>query len=341
MVKTNEKRRGGVDWFVRATALAVALLGVACSSGPKAVAQHAPTPPELMAHFDVKAAQLPEGLAIKDNLAYVGFAPSGKIATLDLKTGGLTSFANLPTPVPNKGFMTGLAWSGRGLLAALVSFVPEVPAGIYRVTAGGGAATLFAHHPDMVFPNGIAPASDGRVYVTDSAAGAIFRVAADGTTDKWLTHELLHGAKDVCGEGKGVGVPFDIGANGIVLKERALYIVNTDKATLLRVQIQADGKPGVPTVIAGPDCGRLSGADGLVIDPQGNFLVAVNHLNALVRIDAGGTIETLFHGAPLDFPATIALAGHSLFATNFSFLDAGTPQASPGLIRLSYNRAAR
>ncbi len=317
-------------------AAALALIAGGCGAAPKAGARHAELPPELMTHFDAKAAELPEGLAIRDQRAYVGFAPSGAIAAVDLKTGGVTRFAKLPSPVPGKGFMTGLAFSGSGLYAALVSFVPEVAAGIYRVPASGGAATLFGHHPHMLFPNGIAPAARGTLYVTDSAAGAIFRVAADGTTEEWLHDDLLRGGKDACGPGKGVGLPFDIGANGIVIKDGALYVTNTDKATLIRVPIGADGGAGAPRVLAGPDCDRLSGADGLTVAPDGAFIVAANHLGALVRIDAAGTIETLYHGAPLDFPASVAFVGGTLFASNFSFLDAATTQAAPGLIRISY-----
>jgi hypothetical protein len=317
-------------------ALVAGAMWAGCGSSPTPGVRRAALPPELMAHFDAKAAQLPEGLAIHDKRAYVGFAPSGAIAALDLTSGELTPFAKLPAPVPNKGFMTGLAWSGPQLFAALVSFAPEVQAGIYRVPAGGGDASLFAHHANMVFPNGIAPTRQGTLYVTDSAAGSIFRVDGDGATVEWLHHELLRGAKDVCGAGKGVGVPFDIGANGIVLDGGALYVTNTDKATLVRVAIEADGRAGTPTVVAGPDCERLSGADGLTVDGDGNFIVAANHLNALVRIDRKGHIETLFHGPPFDFPASVELVGRTLFASNFSFLDAATPQAAPGLIRISY-----
>jgi hypothetical protein len=316
--------------------LTLALLA-GCGSGPQADVRHpAALPPELMTHFDARAAQLPEGLAIRDRRAYVGFAPTGTIAAVDLDTGAQSTFAQLPKPVPGKGFMTGLAWSRRALYAALVSFAPEVPAGVYRVSAAGGAATLFARHPQMVFPNGIAPARDGTLYVTDSAAGAIFRVATDGTTAPWLQHELLRGAKDSCGPGKGVGVPFDIGANGLLLEDHDLIVTNTDKATLVRVPIEADGRAGLPVLLAGPDCERLSGADGLTADAAGNFVVAANHINALVRVDAAGHVETLFHGAPLDFPASVAMVGRTLFASNFSFLDAASATASPGVVRIGY-----
>lgn len=333
--KMNTRSRRAAS--LRALALLAGALWAGCGASPAPAVKRAALPPELMAHFDANQAQLPEGLAVHDQRAYVGFAPSGAIAAVDLKSGEVQSFAKLPSPVPNKGFMTGLAFRGSTLFAALVSFAPEVQAGIYRVPAAGGAAHLFAHHANMLFPNGIAPAKTGALYVTDSAAGSVFRVSTDGTTtEEWLHHELLRGGKDACGAGQGVGVPFDIGANGIALEAGALYVTNSDKATLVRVPIEADGRAGTPTLVAGPDCAQLSGADGVIIDRDGNFLVAANHLNALVRIDRKGRVETLFHGAPLDFPASLELVGGTLLTSNFSFLDAATPQAAPGLVRLSY-----
>src|SRR5262249_14551324 len=159
---------------------------------------------------------------------------------------------------------------------------------------------------EMVFPNGLAFDASGKLFVTDSAAGALFRVSPDGTVDKWVTSELLAGNKDACGPGKGVGVPFNIGANGIVRKADAFYVTNTDKATVVRVRIRADGTAGTPEVFAGPDCDALGGADGLTVDPQGNLLVADNHLNKIVRIDGAGHVAPAIEGSPLDFPASLA-----------------------------------
>jgi hypothetical protein len=61
----------------------------------------APVAPTIVTAFDPAAGELPEGVATRDGFAYVGFAPLGEIAKVDLKTGTRTRFAKLPKPVPN------------------------------------------------------------------------------------------------------------------------------------------------------------------------------------------------------------------------------------------------
>ena len=314
---------------VALAAIVAAMAGVACNSTPT------PVTPTQITSFDAKQGSLPEGLAVRDGKAYVGMAPTGAVFQVDLKTGASTPFSSLPKPVPNKGFMTGLAFGKDGTLyAALVSFVPEVQAGIYRVGSAGQPATLYAKHAKMAFPNGIATDGAGALYVADSAAGAVFRISPTGSIEPWVTSDLLQGNKDYCGPGKGVGVPFDIGANGIVEKDGAIYVTNSDKALIAKIAIRRDGQPGEPQIFAGPDCAKLGGADGLTVDPDGNLIAADNHLNKIVRIDGAGAITTVTENAPLDFPASLAYDGKTLYATNFAFLTASTDKARPGVIRI-------
>jgi sugar lactone lactonase YvrE len=231
----------------------------------------------------------------------------------------------LPAPVAGKGFVAGLAVHGDDLYGALVSFVPDVQAGVYRVGAAGAPAQLYAKHAEMAFPNGIAFDDAGTMYVTDSAAGAVFRVSTSGEVVKWLADPLLAGGKDACGEGMGVGVPFDIGANGIVVDGDTVFVSNTDRAQLVRIPIQADGSAGAPSLLVAPSCADLSGADGLALAPDGDLIVAVNHLDKLVRVDREGHLTALVAGDPLDFPASLGFAGGALYISNFAFLDGKRP----------------
>jgi hypothetical protein len=95
------------------------------------------------------------------------------------------------------------------------------------------------------------------------------------------------------------------------------------------------GRAGAPSVVAGPDCDALGGADGLVRSPDGAFVVAVNRHNKIVRVSNAGRIETIASGAPFDSPATLAYRGTPLYATNFAVktASAGKP-ASPGVARI-------
>ena len=300
---------------------------------PAACADDAAPPPELqrVASFDPAQGQLPEGLAVVGGTAYVGFAPTGIVARVDLATGASQPWGKLPAPVPNKGFMTGLAAQGGEILAALVSFTPEVQAGVYRIPAEGGDAALVASAPAMAFPNSIEIDGDA-LFVTDSGTGAVFRIAG-GVATPWVQDALLAGQEGACGPGTGAGFP--IGANGLVVERDAVYVVNTDRATLIRIPRKADGSAGAPAVLAGPDCAALGGADGLVRDGDG-FLVAVNRQDQIARVTAGGAVSVYATGEALDFPASLVRAGSRWIGTSFALAKAmvgASPQ--PGLFALT------
>lgn len=311
-------------------------LSLAACTKTSSPANDPPSPPnpELVAHFDAAKGELPEGLVMSEQTAYVGFAPTSRVVRVNPESGAVSSFGQLPAPVPGKGFMTGLALSDGGdVYAGLASFTPEVQAGIYRVGKGGGAATLFAKDPDLSFPNALAFDADGSLFATDSGSGSVFRIDAGGVASKWSADAALAGNKDAC---NGAGPGFAIGANGMVVEPDAVYVVNLDQATLVKLPRQSDGGAGKAIVLAGPDCDALGGADGLARAPDGSFVVAVNRQNKVVRVSADGEVQTIVSGAPLDFPATVAYRGNALFATNFAFANAsaGKP-ATPGLLRVS------
>jgi sugar lactone lactonase YvrE len=311
----------------------------ACAKTSQEGGASVPAPPvtrttTVVASFDPAAGELPEGVATKDGFAYVGFAPLGEIAKVDLHGGTRVRFAKLPKPVPGKGFMTGLAFGPDGLLyAALVSFDPTVQPGIYRVGSAGGDAALFAKDPKMVFPNGLSFDAAGKLFVTDSAAGTIFQVTPSGTVSTWVSSPLLAGDATQCG---GSGNPFPIGANGLVMKDGALLASNTDKGSIVRTEIEPDGSAGAPELATGPDCGALAGADGLTVDAHGDLIVLVNRQNKVVRVSKGGGVAVVAAGPAVDFPASAAWNGRTMISTNFALANAsaGKP-AKPGLLAIS------
>jgi sugar lactone lactonase YvrE len=322
-------------------AVTLAFASAACQRAPSPaadastgnVASQAPLTSKLVARFDAAAGELPEGLVVTSDAAYVGFAPTSRIVRVDTATGTATAYGQLPTPVAGKGFMTGLAQSAGGeIYAGLASFVPEVQAGVYRISKDGGQATLFAKDAALPFPNALAFDSSGALFVTDSGTGSIFRIASDGRLERWATGDALSGDKDACG---GAGPGFAIGANGMLVESDAVYVVNTDKATLLKIPRDAAGHAGAPLVIGGPDCDTLGGADGLARAPDGSFIVAINRQNKIVRVAADGSARSIVSGAPFDFPASVAYRGDTLFATNFALKNASMHKpASPGLVEI-------
>jgi hypothetical protein len=328
---------------IRAIVISMCAVALACgasqpaqvptaTSGRAAVLKR-PAEPRLLTAFDPAVGELPEGLATKNDFAFVGFAPLGEIARVDLRTGESARFAKLPKPVPGKGFMTGLAFGADGVLyAALVSFDPSVQPGIYRVPAAGGQATLFAKAPGMLFPNGLAFDASGGMFVTDSAAGAVYKVSPAGDATVWASSPLLAGDAKECG---GSGNPFPIGANGIVARDGAFYVTNTDKGLVVRVASGPDGSARTPEVVAGPDCGALAGADGLVVDGGGDFVVAVNRQNKLVRLASGGRMDVISQNGALDFPASLTRSASTVFVTSFALANASSGKpAHPALLQI-------
>jgi sugar lactone lactonase YvrE len=316
----------------------ITLVGAACSGKPSTLptsqAAGASATTELVAKFDPGAGELPEGLVFGGDAAYVGFAPTSQVMRVDVGTGKATQYAQLPAPVAGKGFLTGLAQSPAGdLYAGLASFVPEVQAGIYRVSKQSGEVSLFAKDAALPFPNGLAFDASGSLFATDSGTGSIFRFDASGHAERWASDPALFGDDKAC---DGAGPGFAIGANGIVVEPDAVYVVNLDQATLLRIPRAQDGSAGLPTIVAGPDCETLGGADGLARAPDGSFVVAVNRQNKLVSVAPNGKVRTLAQGEPFDFPASVAYRGDTLFATNFALhnASAGLP-AHPGLVRVA------
>lgn len=326
-MKHDSKR--SVRWLNLCGAAAMLLAGACSDDAPGGDGAVDPAV-EVLTAFDPANLELPEGLSISGGDAYVGMAMSATIERISLADGSRSVIAKLPAPTPDTGFLTGVDIGPKGRLhAALVSFTGDPAPGVYRVE--DGEAVLFAAHPSLVFPNGLAWGAGGELYVTDSAAGAVFVADSSGATTEWLADSLLAGDDEACG-GSTTGIA--VGANGIVRAGDALLIASSDQGVVLRVPIEADGSAGAVAVLAGPDC-ELAGIDGVVRDGDGSLIAAINRHNRLVRIAEDGRVTVLYEGEPLDFPASPALNGSDLYVTSFAIGNAlaGVP-AAPALLRL-------
>ncbi|HVY47401.1 MAG TPA: hypothetical protein VHB21_16045, partial [Minicystis sp.] len=278
--------------------------------------------PGYVAKLDKNAGQLPEGVVLRGTAAYVGYAPTGEIVKIDLTTRKSSHYGAVPDLMGGSlGYVLGLAFDSAGALYAGVgSFNPAMlQAGIYKIPAGGGAATLFASDPAMTFPNGLVFDGTGNLYVADSAAGAIFKITNMGVVTNWLTDPSLAGNATNCTP----TTPFPIGANGIIYRGTSLVVSNTNLGELISIPIDM-GNAGTPTVLAGPDCNTLGGIDGIVANGSA-ILGAVNTQNKIVSISSTGAVTTLVSGAPLNGPASVAIADNSgysqLIITNSDFFN--------------------
>ena len=275
---------------------------------------------EVVADFDPAAGQLPEGLAVRGDEAFVSFAFPGEIHRVPIAGGAPAPYARLPGLPAENAFITGLAFDDQGrLLVAAPSFAAEPAAGVYRAGATGGDAELVASHEAMVFPSAIGQHSSGDLFVTDSATATILRIATDGEVEAWLTDDKLAGDRTICGR-EGA---FDVGANGMVVTDSAIYVAVSDQASIVEVAIEPDGSAGALTTVAGPDCDALGGIDGIALDGD-SLIVALNHQNRIARVGLDGSIETVTEGGVLDFPSTVRLARRdgrkTLLVTSFAFV---------------------
>jgi hypothetical protein len=290
-----------------------------CTSSPS----H-PLVADVVAHFQPQLGQLPEGLALRDGVSYAGFAPSAAIVAVDA-AGIATPYATVPsTSGGSKGYTLGLAFDGVGqLYVAQASFDASVAPGVYRIPPGGGdAATPWAADPAMTFPNGFAFAQDGSLFVADST-GVIFKIDASGQVATWKTDPLLVGDPKACPN----LLPVPIGANGIVATATDVWVTNTDHGALVRIPIGPGGAAGPATAVV-QDC-ALAGADGLALDRDGTFVIALNVQDKLARVTQAGHVTVIASGVPLDFPASVVVDGDSIFATAAAFVTAQTPGAMP------------
>jgi len=305
--------------------------------------------------FDASQAEFPEGVAVdKVGNVYVsigGFAgPRGEIWKFTASGEG-SVFTNFGTP----GAL-GLAVDAVGNVYIARPIAPNN--GVYVVDRRG-QATRLPGTEQIIFPNALAFDQRGNLYVTETFSitgsggfgpGGIWRLSKGGTAQLLLRDELLTGS------GPSL-FPFPIGANGLAFFHGALYVINTEKALVLRVPVHEDGSTGqlevwkqvsdVPeSILFGYPIPLL--LDGLALDVHGNLYIAVPSRAAVIRINADDRsqepIAVFYHptSPPLDAPYSLAFGTgkgerESLFVTNggvSTLFVPSLPWAGPGLVKI-------
>jgi len=214
-----------------------------------------------------------EGVAVgRNGVVYTSEQCTGKVYRTR-PDGRRTVIATIPygvenDPGCNMAGILGLAVSDDGdLWAVVLSWLPESH-GVWRIRRNGSAELAIPLSPtDVVIPNAIVFDPAGNLYVTDSAAGAIWKAGSDGVAALWFQCDELAPATW-------------IGANGVAYGHGALYVANTDKGTVVKVPLHRDGSPGEPEVIAT----GLNGPDGMAFDAFGDLYLVTAYGAQLVRI---------------------------------------------------------
>jgi len=239
--------------------------------------------------------------------------------------------ATLIQPTNGAGFgVLGLELAGNRLYAAVNTALEPERNGVWQINIRNGAARHIAGSEMIALPNDIVRVGH-TLYVTDTATGAIWRVRSN-SVELWLQDPLLEGVGDLI-------AGFPLGANGIDIRHKTLYVANLEKQTVVAVDIRRGREPSNPRVIA--NVGGL--ADGIEIDRHGRPHVLLLNENALVRVNRDGSVTTLIDDAAvLDAPASLVF-GHgrdrdSIYIVNFSitegFPDSLEPSVvGPGVVR--------
>lgn len=286
---------------------------------------------EVVESYDASLGQLPEGVAVAPHGdIYVTLAGTGELRRID----HLTREGEVLTTFDiGGGFLLGMAFDGDDLYVVDASFDPAT-CGVYKVEPDGSKARVVAFSGSE-FPNDLTFDTAGNMFITESIAGAVWRVPAGSTTRELFAQDpLLQGDVDVS------PVPFPIGANGIAYDDEAgtVLVANSQVPAIVEIEDHSGTAGAISVLSAGEG---LRGADGLAIDKSGDVLVVANFSSTVQVVDRATGVPTVIADGDdgLVFPSTLAFGQfgpdkHSVFIANFGF-GAG-PAAPVGLLELDY-----
>lgn len=214
-----------------------------------------------------------ENLAVApDGGVLVSLHSHHRIDRYDPRSGATVPVVSLDAPV------TGLCFGVDGVLWATGGVVGRAPGRVWRIESDG-SVTAWTEVANAVFLNGCALAPDGaRLLVCESVTGRVLAVELDRPGwSTWIDDARLRPERP--------SVP---GANGIAVRGGEVLLSVTDRDELLRVVVNADGRPGAITVLED----RVR-ADDFAVAPDGALLIATHPANTVLRIDPTGVRTTV------------------------------------------------
>ena len=273
--------------------LGLAVAGSLCLAGTAAAGEA-----RTVIEFDPAAGEFAEGVvAARHGEVYAGLSGLGRL--VEVATDGSASDLVRLELVEGDFGLTGLAIDpSYGWLYVAVNSSDPALHGVVSISRGTqeGTGAGERHHlagtEAMAMPNAIAFGNDDLegdiMYITDSAQGAVWRsewVGFQGwlPAEPWVTDPLLEGTGEL-------PFPFPVGANGIAVDDRVVYVGVTEKSHILGIPIEADGSAGEPFVHL-----ELPGVsiDGIGITDDGEFVVADPPANTVWLIGEDGVPTVL------------------------------------------------
>ncbi|MDX6355936.1 MAG: hypothetical protein QOF98_2839 [Streptomyces sp.] len=296
------------------SAIAVAGLATTLAVTPAFAATAPLSQPKVLAHFDITTGQQPENIAVEPNgSADLTFNAARQVAHVS-PNGAVSILATLPASSTGTAEATGIVRASDGTL--YVNYLAGTASGVYKLRPGG-APVLFAALPEVGFLNGLTlDERTGTLYATDSAKGAVWKVALKtGQASLWATADEL---------APGTGpTAFGFGSNGIKVHDGAVWVSNTDRGTLSRIPIRANGTAGTLTT-------EVTGAVGIddfaFIGEGDTVLAALNFESQVILVQPGGTPTTVLTSADgLSNPTSIGLWGKTVYVPSAAYFTQQDP----------------
>ena len=240
----------------------------------------------------------PEGVAVHPDGSIWCGGEKGQIFRLDPEATTLEEVAS------TGGFCLGMAFD-RTAEHLVVCDLKH--ATVFRLEVASGRVERFSDGaPDRPFriPNFPAFDAEGRLYVSDShefgkPGPGVFRIDPDGRGELWYDRDVTF-------------------ANGLAVAPdgSALYVAETFASRVFRVPIREDGTAGDREEVA-----HVPGSlpDGLAFDVEGNLYVGCYEPSHVLRVDASGAVDVLWHDVTahtLAHPTNIAFRGTTMFTAN-------------------------
>jgi sugar lactone lactonase YvrE len=295
-------------------------------------AARAQTSVQMVVTFDESAGQNTEGMAIdRIGATYVSVSPLGDVWRLPPGSVQPQPFGHVDGIVPGRDFgVLGLALDVHRNVYAAVQSADPAANGVWRFDRRTGEGTHIPGSEAIAIANGLAFDKRGNLFITDSRAGAIWKVSRrGGSAEIWLQDAAL------TGDGS---LGLFLGANGIAYRHGVFTVTNTERRTIVRIPTTG-GQPGPISVVATLPAG--DNPDGVALDVHGDAFVAMNLANAIGMVAPTGAFDVVASGDPLDFPSSVAFGTArggrtTLFGVNFSIgeLFGLPPVHRPGVWKL-------
>ena len=239
--------------------------------------------------------ELTEGITVdKRGNVFVSNSPAGELWKIAPGAAGPEVFGTVEgiTAPPDLG-LVGLAVDAPGnVYGTVVSFSNPDINGVWKFDRNTGEATHAPGSEAIVLANAIAFDKRGNMYVTDSAAGAVYRIPkGGGPAELWVADATL--------QGTGVlGVGIDVGANGIAYRHGDLFVSNTEMGSIVKIPILGNGDAGTPSVVIQDPA--IFGIDGIALDVHGDIYATIIAQSAVRKISLGSTVtvESIAEAGP-------------------------------------------